>query len=158
GSPEEFHCFVLDSSGEGRGADFTTGFGIAEIFRLTRDRMKLAYTDRQRRRGAAMEPSLVVFPQSGIDSDQAPGRGDWPDASRLQRAAAECQGHPGPILRALEQAEEALPVPGAGATKQLWEFFASIAAVDLVAARTLEPHFDAAAILQQASMPWPAAS
>ncbi|MER8026621.1 acyl-CoA dehydrogenase [Glutamicibacter protophormiae] len=105
-----------------------------------------------------MEPSLVVFPQSGIASDQAPDRGDWPDASRLLRAAAECQGHPGPILRALEQAEEALPVPGAGATKQLWEFFASIAAVDLVAARTLEPHFDAAAILQQASMPWPAAS
>ncbi|WPR64366.1 acyl-CoA dehydrogenase [Glutamicibacter protophormiae] len=105
-----------------------------------------------------MEPSLIVFPQGGTASGEAQGGLEWPDSSRLLRAAAECKGRPGPILRALEQAKEGLPVPGEGSTKQLWEFFASIAAVDLVAARTLEPHFDAAAILHQASMPWPEAS
>jgi hypothetical protein len=43
-----------------------------------------------------------------------------------------------------------LPVPGGGRTAHLWSALASVAAVDLTVARTLEPHLDALAILDQA--------
>lgn len=43
-----------------------------------------------------------------------------------------------------------LPTPGSGRTAHLWSALASVAAVDLTVARTLEPHLDALAILQQA--------
>lgn len=49
-----------------------------------------------------------------------------------------------------------LPVPGAGRTAHLWSALASVAAVDLTVARTLEPHLDALAILDQAGEPAPA--
>lgn len=42
------------------------------------------------------------------------------------------------------------PVPGGGATIELWQLLATVAARDLGAARALEPHLDALAILQQA--------
>ncbi|WP_020144366.1 acyl-CoA dehydrogenase family protein [Terracoccus sp. 273MFTsu3.1] len=42
------------------------------------------------------------------------------------------------------------PRPGTGSTRTLWESLASVAAVDLTAARTLEPHLDALAILAEA--------
>ncbi|CAN5361032.1 acyl-CoA dehydrogenase [soil metagenome] len=41
-------------------------------------------------------------------------------------------------------------VPGAGATRELWAALSSVAANDLAAARALEPHLDAVAILRQA--------
>lgn len=40
--------------------------------------------------------------------------------------------------------------PGAGQTLDLWEALATVAAHDLAAARTIEPHLDALAILDQA--------
>lgn len=43
-----------------------------------------------------------------------------------------------------------LPTPGSGRTAHLWSALASVAAVDLTVARTLEPHLDALAILEQA--------
>ena len=46
-----------------------------------------------------------------------------------------------------------LPTPGAGRTTHLWSALASVAAVDLTVARTLEPHLDALAILEQADEP-----
>lgn len=49
-----------------------------------------------------------------------------------------------------------LPHPGGGATAALWSALASIAAVDLGVARTLEPHLDALAILHEAGMEPPA--
>jgi alkylation response protein AidB-like acyl-CoA dehydrogenase len=44
----------------------------------------------------------------------------------------------------------AVPLPGRGATSERWETLASVAAVDLTAARVLEPHLDAIAILAEA--------
>jgi alkylation response protein AidB-like acyl-CoA dehydrogenase len=40
--------------------------------------------------------------------------------------------------------------PGTGSTRELWEALATVAAHDLGAARTIEPHLDALAILEQA--------
>ncbi|MCF6379237.1 acyl-CoA/acyl-ACP dehydrogenase [Nocardioides KLBMP 9356] len=47
---------------------------------------------------------------------------------------------------------EALPTPGSGRTAHLWSALASVAAVDLTIARTIEPHLDALAILEQAGL------
>ncbi len=46
-----------------------------------------------------------------------------------------------------------LPTPGGGHTGHVWSALASVAAVDLTVARTLEPHLDALAILDQAGVP-----
>ncbi|WP_417215830.1 acyl-CoA dehydrogenase [Arthrobacter sp.] len=69
-------------------------------------------------------------------------------------AAARCAGDPSPMLAALRNTPGPPPVPGTGATLSLWELLASVAALDLTAARTLEPHLDAAAILDQAGIAW----
>ena len=45
--------------------------------------------------------------------------------------------------------------PGEGATADLWETLATLAATDLGAARVVEPHLDAVAILRQAGSPVP---
>lgn len=45
------------------------------------------------------------------------------------------------------------PFPGQGATKRLWSILAAVAAADLTAARAVEPHLDALAILDQAGLP-----
>lgn len=42
------------------------------------------------------------------------------------------------------------PSPGTGRTRELWDFFIETAAVDVAAARIMEPHLDALAILSQA--------
>ncbi|MFJ2618442.1 acyl-CoA dehydrogenase [Glutamicibacter sp. NPDC087344] len=102
-----------------------------------------------------MEPARVVFSNGGFAAS-AEKDTQWREAGKqLLQAAAECQGSAAPVLHVLKHLNGALPVPGNGSTRQLWEFFASVAALDLVAARTLEPHFDAVAILQQASIPRP---
>lgn len=44
------------------------------------------------------------------------------------------------------------PLPGQGRTAALWELLASVAAVDVAAARIFEPHFDAVAILAQSGI------
>lgn len=43
-----------------------------------------------------------------------------------------------------------LPVPGSGQTARLWSALASLGAADLTAARVVEPHLDALAILAEA--------
>ena len=48
---------------------------------------------------------------------------------------------------------ERVPWPGEGSTAELWEFLATVAAVDVGAARILEPHLDALGILRQAGNP-----
>ncbi len=45
------------------------------------------------------------------------------------------------------------PVIGTGRTRELWELLATTAEIDVAAARMLEPHLDALAILQQAGVP-----
>ncbi|PNH83660.1 hypothetical protein CXZ05_12360 [Arthrobacter sp. AFG20] len=59
-----------------------------------------------------------------------------------------------PALLAIAQhAGRSAPKPGDGRTARLWELLASVAAVDVAAARVLEPHLDAGAILSQAGTP-----
>lgn len=83
---------------------------------------------------------------------------DWEPAGQLLTAAEHCQGHPEPLLRVLSAHPGIPPVPGTGNTAGLWQWLATIAAIDLAAARTIEPHLDAAAILRQAGHEWPAGS
>jgi alkylation response protein AidB-like acyl-CoA dehydrogenase len=47
------------------------------------------------------------------------------------------------------------PLPGSGATIDLWETLATLAAADLGTVRAIEPHLDALAILAQAGEPVP---
>ncbi|WP_158609614.1 acyl-CoA dehydrogenase [Cellulomonas triticagri] len=94
-----------------------------------------------------------------------------PAAVRLRPAAAGTDGAAGPadpfaalaapvsVDGALRTAVEAAGDlrPGTGATTTLWEALASLAARDLAAARAVEPHLDALAILDQAGdVPLPA--
>lgn len=56
-----------------------------------------------------------------------------------------------PALLALaRQAGKEWPRPGEGTTGLLWELLATVAAIDVAAARVFEPHLDALAILAQA--------
>lgn len=62
-----------------------------------------------------------------------------------------------PALLALAaEAGRTWPRPGEGQTVVLWELLASTAAIDVAAARVLEPHLDAVAILAQAAREFPA--
>lgn len=62
-----------------------------------------------------------------------------------------------PALLALAaKAGQTWPRPGEGQTVVLWELLASTAAIDVAAARVLEPHLDAIAILAQAAGEFPA--
>lgn len=62
----------------------------------------------------------------------------------------------GPLPTSVDEALRDLPewpgdlLPGHGATLRLWEVLATLAADDLAVARTVEPHLDALAILDQA--------
>lgn len=81
---------------------------------------------------------------------------EWGAAGPLLAEASRCAGDPLPLLPILRAEPAAVPVPGSGETLALWEFLAALAAEDLTAARTVEPHLDAAAILAQAGMQLPA--
>lgn len=56
-----------------------------------------------------------------------------------------------PLLTWARGIGQRVPAPGAGRTRQRWEVLATVAARDLVAARVLEPHLDALAILDEAA-------
>ncbi|MGI8523260.1 MAG: acyl-CoA dehydrogenase family protein [Nocardioides sp.] len=56
---------------------------------------------------------------------------------------------PGSALELARTWGPRLPLPGQGQTRLLWEALATVAAVDLSVARTLEPHVDALAILAE---------
>lgn len=86
--------------------------------------------------------------------EKGPARTWWPEAGDVLKAAGRCAGDPEPVLRQLRAGRMPPPLPGNGETKALWEFLATVASVDLAAARAVEPHFDAAAILAQAGVPW----
>lgn len=62
-----------------------------------------------------------------------------------------------PLLDALAALDPAglLPQPGGGSTAERFRALASVAAVDVTAARVLEPHVDALAILDEAGWPPP---
>ncbi|GAA2175789.1 acyl-CoA dehydrogenase family protein [Agrococcus versicolor] len=68
----------------------------------------------------------------------------------LAASAAAAEDRVGAALDVAGAVAAALPLPGAGATATLWSALASVAAIDLGVARTLEPHLDALAILAEA--------
>jgi len=84
----------------------------------------------------------------------APSALGWPSGDAFLEAAQACQGHPEPLVKFLAREDTAPPLPGAGRTRALWEYLATVASIDLAAARTLEPHLDAAAILHEAGETW----
>lgn len=69
-------------------------------------------------------------------------------------AAASCAGRAGPLLEALAQAgaDELAPFPGEGRTAERFGVLQRAAAADVTAARVLEPHLDALAILHEAEV------
>ena len=80
------------------------------------------------------------------------GAQEVPGLSELPRQAAAVRGSAAAALVLAEQLAAAAPFPGQGRTKRLWSILATVAAADLTAARTVEPHLDALAILEQAGM------
>ncbi|MEP9362681.1 acyl-CoA dehydrogenase family protein [Nocardioides sp. CN2-186] len=75
-----------------------------------------------------------------------------PHDEELVALAADASDARGDVLRALELAERwgvRLPAPGRGRTAHLWAALATLGAVDLTVARAVEPHLDAAAILDE---------
>lgn len=74
-----------------------------------------------------------------------------------EEVAAESPGRVGPLLDALSHvAPDAVPLPGGGRTAERFGTLSRVAAIDLTAARVLEPHLDALAILAEAGLPHPA--
>lgn len=83
-------------------------------------------------------------------------RGPVQEASALARTAAGADDRIAGALTIAHDVAAVLPHPGGGATATLWSALASIAAIDLGVARTLEPHLDALAILHEAETTSPA--
>ncbi|MCC9194813.1 acyl-CoA dehydrogenase [Arthrobacter sp. zg-Y916] len=54
-------------------------------------------------------------------------------------------------LSILKSAAAEAPLPGHGSTRYLWELLATLGAADLTAARVVEPHLDARAILSEST-------
>ncbi|MBD8042377.1 acyl-CoA dehydrogenase [Arthrobacter sp. Sa2BUA2] len=69
----------------------------------------------------------------------------------LGEFAVESNGSAVAALSLIKPAAAFAPLPGKGATVRLWELLATLGAADLTAARVVEPHLDAAAILTQAA-------
>ena len=91
------------------------------------------------------DPGPVLLGSASIDE-----RRDLADLVEQARAAA---GDVPASLALADALGAGLPVPGGGRTAHLWSALASVAATDLTVARTLEPHLDALAILEQAGRP-----
>lgn len=70
--------------------------------------------------------------------------------SEIMGLAQETDGSAVASLMLLKPVTDAAPLPGAGSTLALFELLATLAAADLTAARVVEPHLDARAILAQA--------
>ncbi|MGO2749272.1 MAG: acyl-CoA dehydrogenase [Pseudoclavibacter sp.] len=75
----------------------------------------------------------------------------WAGSARLLEVAANCDGDAAPVLAVLRELPPA-PVPGTGHTRAFFALLSELAAIDLTAARVVEPHFDASAILAQAGV------
>lgn len=78
---------------------------------------------------------------------------DQRELADLVDRAHEAAGDVPLALDLASTAGEQLPLPASGRTGHLWSALASVAAADLTVARTLEPHLDALAILDQAGLP-----
>ena len=68
----------------------------------------------------------------------------------LFQAVSTSAGDVPALLELAQEAGKQWPKPGEGSTGLLWELLATVAAIDVAAARVFEPHLDALAILAQA--------
>ncbi|WP_243064541.1 hypothetical protein [Humibacter sp. RRB41] len=68
-------------------------------------------------------------------------------------AASGSEAGVGVLLALLPGAEDEVPLPGEGDTLLRFSIMASVASIDVTAARVLEPHLDAIAILAEAGVP-----
>ncbi|MBD1592862.1 hypothetical protein HC744_12550 [Arthrobacter sp. S1_S22] len=68
----------------------------------------------------------------------------------LFQAVSASAGNVPALLGLAQEAGNEWPRPGEGNTALLWELLATVAALDVAAARVFEPHLDALAILAQA--------
>ncbi|MHA7293283.1 acyl-CoA dehydrogenase [Arthrobacter sp. HLT1-21] len=93
-------------------------------------------------------PKRAVLLTSGSDTEAALN-----DRDALYDRALAAAGSVPHALTLAADVGKMTPVPGAGSTVVLWETLATLAAADLSVARTVEPHLDALAILQQAQLP-----
>lgn len=71
--------------------------------------------------------------------------------SEVMGLALETDGSAVTSLLLLKPAADSAPLPGEGRTLALFELLATLGAADLTAARVVEPHLDARAILAQAA-------
>lgn len=103
--------------------------------------------------------SVVPAPHGPGRSILAPATPEFANlVERLVASAEQCRGEPQAMLATLSEdavSPEDFPLPGEH-TLALWELLAEVAATDLVAVRTLEPHLDALAITAQSPEPVPA--
>ena len=90
---------------------------------------------------ASHDPLPVVISSAAADLDAIS-----PLLSKAQAAVGDVPA----LLDLAREAAATAPKPGEGRTAFLWEILASVTAVDVAAGRVLEPHLDAAAILDQA--------
>jgi alkylation response protein AidB-like acyl-CoA dehydrogenase len=79
------------------------------------------------------------------------GEAMW-TAAKVSAAAAAAGENLDRCLRLAAEVGPELPLPGAGRTAERWELLSAAAAGDLTAARVLEPHADALAILAEARL------
>lgn len=101
-------------------------------------------------------PALCTIRISSPGSDNSgsgkPVPGTTEALAALAARAAEVRGSAAAALALAPDAAAAAPLPGVGRTRELWELLATLAAADLTAARAVEPHLDALAILDQAGV------
>ncbi|WP_460446087.1 acyl-CoA dehydrogenase [Angustibacter aerolatus] len=71
----------------------------------------------------------------------------------LARAAADARPGVDGGLELAALLADRVPLPGGGRTLERWQVLATLGGVDLTAARTLEAHLDALAILAEAGLP-----
>ncbi len=96
----------------------------------------------------AAAPLLDVYGESRTDGAATCLAGEV--AEILSSSSVASADLVGAALQLARRWGAELPEPGAGATRQLWQALAAMAAVDLSVTRVLEPHLDALAILAQA--------
>ncbi len=94
-------------------------------------------------------PTLAAGHAIGIDDEHAAPRA----AQEIEREAADEIGlgtHIGATIDWAVRVGRRIPAPGVGRTAERWSALATAARLDVGAARVLEPHLDALAILDEA--------
>ena len=99
-----------------------------------------------------MPPDTRTFPGLSL-SPLGPGTTRRDGESRFVEPPEFAIGDIREVLNWGVETAARLPWPGEGSTAKLWGFLATVAAVDVGAARIVEPHLDALGILRQAGDP-----